>query len=109
MDATNETNGQSLKQVANKIIARYRTVEEDNEEELQQAWDDVTGAALDPKEVRRARREEIEYVQKMQFYTKVPKSECIKETGKSPISVRWIDINKGDAKEPNYRSRLVAR
>ena len=59
--------------------------------------------------MRRARKEEIEYVQKMQLYTKVPKSECVRETGRSRISVRWIDINKGDAKEPNYRSRLVAR
>ena len=28
---------------------------------------------------------------------------------KDPITVRWIDINKGDAQTPNYRSRLVAR
>ena len=26
-----------------------------------------------------------------------------------PISVRWVDINKGDADNPNYRSMLVAR
>ena len=32
-----------------------------------------------------------------------------KQTGKGPISVRWIDINKGDKECPNYRSRLVAR
>ncbi len=30
-------------------------------------------------------------------------------TGKSPISVRWVDVNKGDELNPNYRSRLVAR
>ena len=30
-------------------------------------------------------------------------------TGKGPISVRWVDINKGDDENPNYRSRLVAR
>ena len=29
-------------------------------------------------------------------------------TGKAPIKVRWVDVNKGDDKEPNYRSRLVA-
>ena len=30
-------------------------------------------------------------------------------TGKQPIGCKWIDINKGDAKNPNYRSRLVAK
>ena len=30
-------------------------------------------------------------------------------TGKTPIAVRWIDINKGDSALPNYRSRLVAK
>ena len=30
-------------------------------------------------------------------------------TGRPPISVRWVDVNKGDDVNPNYRSRLVAR
>ena len=29
--------------------------------------------------------------------------------GKLPITVKWVDVNKGDDDEPNYRSRLVAR
>ena len=29
--------------------------------------------------------------------------------GKPPISVRWVEVNKGDDENPNYRSRLVAR
>ena len=32
---------------------------EDMDAKLQEAWDDVSGAALDPKEVRRARLKEI--------------------------------------------------
>ena len=36
-------------------------------------------------------------------------NECLVNTGKQPFSTRWIDISKGDAKCPNYRSRLVAR
>ena len=28
---------------------------------------------------------------------------------KPPISTRWIDVNKGDETNPNYRSRWVAR
>ena len=30
-------------------------------------------------------------------------------TGKPPIIVRWVDVNKGDNANPNVRSRLVAR
>ena len=73
------------------------------------AWDDVSGAELDPAAVKKARAEEIDYVHKMSLYTKVPVEECCKKTGRAPITVRWIDINKGDKKDPNYRSRLVAR
>ena len=29
--------------------------------------------------------------------------------GRSPISVRWVETNKGDDENPNIRSRLVAR
>ena len=52
------------------------------------AWDDVSGAALDPKGVRKAREEEIQYVKKMNLYTKVPTTECYARTGKAPISTR---------------------
>ena len=45
----------------------------------------------------------------MGVYEKVDVAESWKETGKAPIAVRWVDINKGDSKEPNYRSRLVAK
>ncbi len=29
-------------------------------------------------------------------------------TGKAPIKVKWIDANKGNVNNPEYRSRLVA-
>ena len=69
----------------------------------------MSGASLDLREVKRARKEEIDYIHKMSLYSKVPIQEAYEYTGKAPISVRWIDINKGDSKSPNYRSRLVAR
>ena len=43
------------------------------------------------------------------MYTTVDVGECLKETGKPPIKVRWIDINNGDAHAPEYRPRLVAK
>ena len=59
--------------------------------------------------MKAVRAQEIEYVRKMGLYIKVQIAECKLNTGKAPIAVRWIDINKGDSKEPNYRSRLVAK
>ena len=41
-------------------------------------------------------------------YVKVPIEECIRRTGKKPVGSRWVDINKGDEENPEYRSRLVA-
>ena len=73
------------------------------------AEDDVSGAYLDPKMVRNARKDEIDYVRSMKLYTKVPISECLAKTGKQPIAVRWIDVNKQDAANPLYRSRLVGK
>ena len=43
------------------------------------------------------------------MYVKVPIKECWDQTGKDPIGTRWIDINKGDEMNPEYRSRLVAQ
>ena len=42
-------------------------------------------------------------------YIKVSEDQCWMETGKGPIGVRWIDVNKGDEDNPDYRSRLVAQ
>ena len=84
------------------------TATESLEDQLQAAWDDVTGAELDAGKVREARREEIEYIKKTNLYTNVPRSNA-KSLGKKVITVRWIDINKGDTVDTNYRSRLEAR
>ena len=92
-----------------ELAGKYQIVEENEDESLERAWDDVSGAELDARQVKRARQEEIDYVHKMKLYEKVPKSECYRKTGKAPITLRWIDINKGDHNSPNYRSRLVAR
>ena len=73
------------------------------------AVDDVSGAFLDPKMVKKARADEIDYVRTMKLYTKVPISECLKHTGKQAIATRWIDVNKQDASNPLYRSRLVGK
>jgi len=87
---------------------RVRQPRPEEEEDSNQwvAFDDVSGAALDPKLVREARRVEMEYFQKMKVYSKVPRRSLPR--GAKVIKVKWIDINKGDEERPDMRSRLVA-
>ena len=100
---------QELQKSAEKLKHKYRIVEEDNEEQIEAAWDDVSGAELNPRMVEEARKEEIEYVRKMRLCDKVHIAERKRVTGNMPTTVRWIDINKGDSNNPHYRSIIVAR
>ena len=73
--------------------------------EDENAEDDQSGGELLPELVKVARKVEIEYFRSRGVYDKVPIKECWDVTGAGPISVRWVDINKGDTSCPNYRSR----
>ena len=73
------------------------------------AFDDVSGQELQPELIVKARREEIAYFRDMGVYEKMDINEAWSETGKAPIAVRWVDINKCDTANPKYRSRLVAK
>ena len=68
----------------------------------------MTGQPLVAELVREARRSELEYFESMQVWLRKPRQDAFKYMGKAPISVRWIDVNKGDDANPEYRSRLVA-
>jgi hypothetical protein len=72
-------------------------------------WDDVSGEPLDPDLVRKARAEEMDEIRKHGVYKKVKRGIAWEATGKAPIKVRWVDVNKGDKTHPEYRSRLVAK
>lgn len=60
-----EDDGRSLTRAEKELKRKYKTVEENNDDELEVAWGDVSGAALNPKAVRKDRQEEIEYVRKI--------------------------------------------
>ena len=78
------------------------------QENMARYWDDVSGKELNGSQVREARKEEMKEFEKHKVYVKVPIAQCWARTGKKPIGVRWVDINKGDETKPKYRSRLVA-
>ena len=68
-----------------------------------------TGAELDPRKVAEARASELAWVKKQEVYEKVDESVCWAETGRPPITLKWVDRNKGDDVKENFRSRLVVR
>ena len=59
------------------------------------AWDDVTGEELNGAMVKAARKEEIELMKKRPIWGLAPIEECWETTNKAPVSVRWVDTNKG--------------
>ena len=70
------------------------------------AWDDISSAPLNPEKIVEARKLEISYAEKKPVWKKIPRSEA-KAKGWKVIKSRWIDINKGDDDNPNYRRRMV--
>ncbi len=73
--------------------------------------DSTTGQVLNGDLVAEARQEEPRYFHDKDVCTKRPRQEALDPMGKPPITVKWLDVNKGDDIQPNlgYRSRLVAR
>ena len=70
------------------------------------ARDGITGFDLDPAALAKAKELEMQYFREMRVNDKVPRSQAI---GKKIVRTMWIDINKGDAANPNIRSRLVGK
>ena len=83
--------------------------DDEDQDLIWEAWDDVTGKELKPALVKAARSEEMKYVSDMGVYDVSAVADCWWITGKAPIRSRWVDINKGDDQRPNYRSRWVAQ
>ena len=78
------------------------------DEWMPEYYDEVTGLKLDPHKEQEARRQEVEYMHKLHVYTQASQEEA-QEAGCKPVPTRWVDINKGDDINPEYRSRLVAK
>ena len=66
--------------------------------------DDVSGEPLDKAEAVKARKLEMTFFKDKGVYTKVRRQAWMKI-----ITTKWLDVNKGDAVNMNYRARLVGR
>ena len=72
-------------------------------------YDEMTNIELPAKLVEAARAEDTQYFNALPVWDIVKTQECWDVTGKPPISIKWVDVNKGDQESYGVRSRLVAR
>ena len=82
------------------------------EEDYEDYFDTVNGGFLQPALVKAARQEELMWVDSQKIFNEelISYEEARSRMGGvAPISVKWVDTNKGDDKKTQYRSRLVAR
>ena len=72
-------------------------------------FDDLTKQQLPTSLVKAARKKELDDFEMKSVWKRVPAQDAWKLSGRPPITVRWVDVNKGDDEVPDIRSRLVAR
>ena len=90
---------QSSSDILQSIMAISRDMPaamEDIDEQLWEAWDDVTGKEIESQRVQEP-RQEIECIHKSQLHTKVPRKKA-QDAAAKVVSLRRIDINKDDPK-----------
>ena len=94
--------------VATDTLEQIKELQDTNTKyESEAAFDDVTGEGLEPREVKKARKVEIEYARKKSVWKIILRKDAIAR-GLQIIQTRWIDVNQGDTNNPMYRSRFVA-
>ena len=73
-----------------------------------QYFDEYTGEPLPNHLVRAAMIEEMSYFSEKEVWTAAKWSDMKGSDNSSLVRMRWVLWNKGDAKEPDVRARLVA-
>ena len=64
---------------------------------------------IDPKMSEAALRGKIAFTVNLGVWERATYEECKLNTGRGPVSTRWVDVDKGRNGEHDVRSRLVAR
>ena len=73
-------------------------------EELQNVFDNINGARLDPVLLSASRKVEIDFMNRLEVYRKRPRS-WPTDKGLHVIPTKWVDVNKGDAKSHQSTGR----
>ena len=75
---------------------------------MQNVFDSISGLRPDPEHLSASRKVEIDFMNRMEVYLKRPRS-WAKDKGIHVIPTEWADVNRGDDKRPEYRSRLCGK
>ena len=67
-----------------EILELARADEDDEDDAYMEAYDDVNGGDLDPTEVKKARREEMQYIHERKVYEIAKVADALRVTGKMP-------------------------
>ena len=77
-----------------------------NPEYCKEIYGAITCVKLVPVLVAKARNTAMWFlVDELNAYEYDAVDNCLRMTGKRPIPVKWVDVNKGDAQRPEVRSR----
>ena len=103
---------QEIHGLVNSMEARHRVDDPDvslsHPRVHQEIFDAITGVQVDPKLVLTARIEEMKCVaEDLRAFKSDTIDNCTKKTGKRPIHVKWVSVNKATLNDPLVRSRLT--
>ena len=73
-----------------EIGAIERLHAEENEDLSEDIFDKKLTELLDPVMVQKAKREDVEFMQKIDFFEEVILEQCWSETGKAPIDTKFV-------------------
>ena len=92
---------------SSEVKQRWADMEDTDTDDMSPnaVYDDTSGQQLDGTLVREARMNELEGLGNLGVWEIVDKGVCNQKAGKPPIRGRWVDVNKGDDKNPVYQSR----
>ena len=92
------------------FVGEFCTNQEDEDGDFEaQHLDDRSGEALDAKLVKKAEKEEIDYMTELGVGEESTREEARRMTGKAPTTTKFVRTNKGTKENPDVRARLCAR
>ena len=86
--ALNVKGADEAQEESEEILQQVKLAEEHDHPNLAEAYDDISGAMLDPQQVYKARMEEVKFIRDMRLYDKVSTDECWQVICKGPITTK---------------------
>ena len=68
-------------------------------------FDSISGIRLDPELLKVSRQVELDFTSRLGVYRRRPRTWAI-DRGVPVLPKKWVDVNKGDVKQPDYRPGL---